>query len=77
MSCKIPENIRLCLEEDLGKEFIERVIGKTPTYVCVIGNTETAKIPGVSAAGANPDITDTTPAADMELLHYGRCKCID
>lgn len=77
MSCKISENIKLCSEEDLGKEFIERVIGKTPTYVCVIGNTETAKIPGVSAAGANPDITDTTPAADMELLHYGRCKCIE
>lgn len=64
-------------EEEAGRRFVERVWGKRPTFAVVIGNTETAKIPGVSAAGANPDITDFTPAADVELLHLGRCKCID
>lgn len=59
-----------------GKEFIERLKGKNPGYICVIGNTETGKIPGISAAGANPEITDYTPAADCELLFYGECKCI-
>jgi len=64
-------------EEQAGRQFVERVWGKRPTYAVVIGNTETAKIPGVSAAGAVPEITDFTPAADVELLYYGRCKCID
>lgn len=77
MSFKVPEDITICLEEELGKRFLERIWGKRPTYTCVIGNTETAKIPGISAAGANPEATDFTPAADMELLHYGKCKCID
>ncbi len=77
MSFKVPEDIAICLEDELGKKFLERIWGKTPTYTCVIGNTETAKIPGLSAAGANPEATDFTPAADMELLFYGKCKCID
>ncbi|MEJ2241959.1 MAG: TIGR00303 family protein, partial [Candidatus Bathyarchaeota archaeon] len=43
---------------------------------CTIGVTETAKIQGISAAGENPEITDYTPPADVELLHLGKCKCI-
>jgi uncharacterized protein (TIGR00303 family) len=77
MSFKIPEDITVCLEDELSRKFLESIWGKIPTYACVIGNTETAKIPGLSAAGANPEATDFTPAADMELLHYGKCKCID
>jgi uncharacterized protein (TIGR00303 family) len=49
---------------------------KNPLFLCVIGVTETAKIQGISAAGANPEITDYTPPADVELLHFGKCKCI-
>jgi len=49
---------------------------KKPLFLCVIGVTETAKIQGISAAGANPEITDYTPPADVELLHFGKCKCI-
>jgi len=70
-------DIIYAFEEQAGRKFVERVWGKVPTFAVVIGNTETAKIPGVSAAGAVPEITDFTPAADVELLHYGRCKCID
>lgn len=77
MSFKVPEDITICLEDELARKFLERIWGKMPTYACVIGNTETAKIPGLSAAGANPEATDFTPAADMELLFYGKCKCID
>lgn len=77
MTFKVPEDVDLCLEEGKGKRFLERIWGRRATYTCVIGNTETAKIPGISAAGADPAATDFTPAADMELLHYGRCKCID
>jgi uncharacterized protein (TIGR00303 family) len=60
-----------------GRRFVRRIKGKDPLYVLVLGNTETGKIPGVSAAGAVPEITDFTPAADAELLFYGRCKCIN
>lgn len=77
MSFEVPEDITLCLEDDLARKFLERIWGKEPTFACVIGNTETAKIPGLSAAGANPEATDYTPAADMELLFYGKCKCIE
>jgi uncharacterized protein (TIGR00303 family) len=76
MKGRASESIILASEERRGAEFLERIWGKRPTFVCTIGNTETGKIPGISAAGANPAITDYTPAADVELLFYGKCKCI-
>ncbi|MFH1328413.1 MAG: nicotinate mononucleotide-dependent phosphoribosyltransferase CobT [Candidatus Bathyarchaeota archaeon] len=60
-----------------AKKFIENTEGKQPVFLCTIGTTETAKIPSLSAAGKLPELTDFTPSADVELLHYGRCKCID
>ncbi len=69
-------DIILSNNQTKGKEIIEELKGKKPFFSCVVGVTETAKIQGISAAGANPEITDYTPPADMELLHFGRCKCI-
>ncbi|MFW9971566.1 MAG: nicotinate mononucleotide-dependent phosphoribosyltransferase CobT [Candidatus Odinarchaeota archaeon] len=66
---KIGENSRV-------NDFLSKVNGKKPLFLCVIGNTETAKIPGISAAGINPEFTDFTPAADMEYLYYKKCKSI-
>jgi uncharacterized protein (TIGR00303 family) len=63
-------------EEDRGEEFLELMRGKEPLFICVLGTTETAKIPGISAAGKYPELTDYTPPADAELLLLGRCKCI-
>ena len=60
-----------------GTTMLQNLVGKKPLFSCVIGVTETAKIPGISAAGANPEITDYTPPADVELLHLGICKCIN
>jgi NaMN:DMB phosphoribosyltransferase len=57
-------------------EFMNKLLGKKPIFICTIGNTETAKISGISAAGALPEITDYTPPADVELLFYGKCKCM-
>ena len=59
-----------------GTALLEKLEGKNPLFTCVIGVTETAKIQGISAAGANPEITDYTPPADVELLQLGKCKCI-
>ncbi|MFC4358517.1 nicotinate-nucleotide--dimethylbenzimidazole phosphoribosyltransferase [Halobium salinum] len=40
--------------------------------VLVAGNTETARIDGISAAGASPAEATHTPSADAELVSYGR-----
>lgn len=56
--------------------FLKRLTGKKALFACVIGVTETAKIPGISAAGRNPELTYYTPPADVELLLLGKCKCI-
>ncbi|MFX1495789.1 MAG: nicotinate mononucleotide-dependent phosphoribosyltransferase CobT [Promethearchaeota archaeon] len=60
-----------------AEEIIESLKGKSPLFLCVIANTETGKIPGISAAGANPELTDYTPAADMEYLYFKKCKTIE
>jgi uncharacterized protein (TIGR00303 family) len=62
--------------EQKAEAFLHEIEGKHPLFICVIATTETAKIPGLSAAGANPDFTDFTPPADAELLLLGRCKSI-
>lgn len=77
MDFDIPKDIILYHEQEKGRAFVKKIWGKRATFVCTIGNTETGKIPGISAAGANPAITDYTPAADVELLYYGWCKCIN
>ncbi|MDR1993667.1 MAG: TIGR00303 family protein [Nitrososphaerota archaeon] len=59
-----------------AKTFLQKIQGKTPTFIATIATTETGKIPGLSAAGANPDFTDFTPPADAELLLLGKCRSI-
>ena len=51
-----------------AKAFLDEIEGKKPLFIATIATTETGKIPGLSAAGANPDFTDFTPPADAELL---------
>jgi len=63
--------------EAKGKKFIEKITSKKPLFVCTLGTTETGKIQGISAAGQNPEITDYTPPADIELVLLGKCKCIN
>ncbi len=59
-----------------AKAFLDEIEAKNPLFLCTIATTETGKIPGLSAAGANPDFTDFTPPADAELLLLGKCKSI-
>ncbi len=47
-----------------------------PLFICVIAHTDTGEIPGLTIAGANPDMIKYTPPADAEFLYYGKCKCI-
>lgn len=43
-----------------------------PLFLCIISNTDTGKIPGISAAGTSPALTDYTPGADAELVETNR-----
>lgn len=47
-----------------------------PLFLCVLSNTDTGKIPGLSAAGASPDLTDYTPSADAELVELHKIVTI-
>jgi len=69
-------DIMLVHREDEGEAFIKRLVKQAPLFICILGTTETAKIPGISAAGKYPELTDYTPPADAELLLLGECKCI-
>jgi len=77
MTVNFEDQIVIYSEEERARGYIERAWGARTTFTCAIGNTETAKVPGLSAAGAVPQITDFTPAADMELLHYGEVRCMN
>ena len=47
----------------------------SPLFLCVLANTDIAKIPGISGAGKSPDVIDYTPAGDAELVTMGRTIC--
>lgn len=70
-------NILIAHNDLKATQFRSEIAGKNPLFLCVLASTETAKIPGISAAGKYPEFTDYTPPADAELLFYGKCKCID
>lgn len=61
-------------EEKNWKESFE--IPKRPLFICVMSSTETARIPGISAAGSSPELTDYTPAGDAELVMLGDIKSV-
>ncbi|MCW4010384.1 MAG: TIGR00303 family protein [Candidatus Bathyarchaeota archaeon] len=71
------QDILYAHNEKDGKTFLANLKGKTPLFTCTLSTTETGKISGISAAGANPEITDYTPPADIEMLLLGKCKCIN
>ena len=48
-----------------------------PLFLCILANTDTAKIPNISAAGKSPELTDFTPAADAELVETGYAMSIN
>ncbi|MEB3212137.1 MAG: TIGR00303 family protein [Leptolyngbyaceae bacterium] len=51
--------------------WIEAVTERRPLFACVLGFTETALIPGISAAGATPADRQFTAIADAEFLYNG------
>ncbi len=58
-------------------EGLLELLSRRVAYVLIVGNTKTAEIPGITVAGANPELIKFTPPADAELLYYGRCLSIE
>ncbi len=44
-----------------AKAFLQEIESKNPLFIATIGTTETGKIPGLSAAGAKPPTSPTSP----------------
>jgi uncharacterized protein (TIGR00303 family) len=55
----------------MEKEFHTNEV-QTMRFVVVAGTTETARIEGISAAGADPEVMIHTPSADVEIVEYGQ-----
>ncbi|MEM7062947.1 MAG: nicotinate mononucleotide-dependent phosphoribosyltransferase CobT [Cyanobacteria bacterium P01_B01_bin.77] len=49
----------------------QRYQGQRPCYVCVLGFTETALVPNISAAGNTPEARMLTAVADAEFIYDG------
>ena len=59
-----------------SSEILKKIENKNPLFLCVIATTKTSNIPGITGAGATPELTDYTPAADLELVICGEPKCL-
>lgn len=60
-----------------SEELLNQIRHAEPVFMCVIGTTETSLIPGISGAGATPELTQYTPAADVELMIFDEPKCVE
>lgn len=63
--------IRVVHGGDRGERWLARHRGQRPYFACVLGFTETALLPGISAAGASPADRRHTALADGEFLIAG------
>jgi len=71
------QDIEILGNTQKGIDFVKRVENKKSVFSLVISYTATCEIPGITVAGANPELLKFTAAADAEFLHYGYCKSID
>jgi uncharacterized protein (TIGR00303 family) len=46
-------------------------------FILLGGTTKISMIPGISAAGASPELTKLTPVLDSEIIHAGKCISYD
>ncbi len=56
---------------DIGQQWLDQYRGCLPSFVCVLGFTDTGLLPGISAAGATPEQRKFTAIADAEYLLHG------
>jgi uncharacterized protein (TIGR00303 family) len=59
-----------------SSDFIQKLENKDSLFLCVIASTLTSRIIGITGAGASPELTDYTPAADVEIVLLGNPLCL-
>lgn len=59
-----------------AEDFAKKLKGQGG-FALVMANTGTAIIPGITAAGATPELTVYTPPLDAEFVHTGRIITLD
>ncbi len=59
-----------------SSKILKKLQYENPLFLCIIATTKTSNIPGITGAGATPELTHYTPAADLELVIYGAPKCL-
>ena len=62
---------------DVVEDLIDKLKTGRLMALYFIGSTRTSTIPGLSIAGATPELTLYTPACDVEYLVYGKPKSFD
>ncbi|MBD2450345.1 TIGR00303 family protein [Nostoc sp. FACHB-152] len=65
------DSIRIYTQIEQSKAWLAKYQGCLPIFACILGFTETALIPGISAAGSTPEDRKYTACADAEFLYYG------
>ncbi|AFZ03315.1 nicotinate mononucleotide-dependent phosphoribosyltransferase CobT [Calothrix sp. PCC 6303] len=63
--------IRVYTQVSQAEAWLRKYQGKNPVFACIFGFTETALIPGISAAGSTPEARKYTACADAEFLYFG------
>lgn len=59
-----------------SEDLLEKLQNATdPVFILTIGTTDTSLIPGISGAGATPELTVYTPASDAEFMVTGSVQC--
>ncbi|MGB3759586.1 MAG: nicotinate-nucleotide--dimethylbenzimidazole phosphoribosyltransferase [Rivularia sp. (in: cyanobacteria)] len=66
--------LRIHTNINQGESWVSKYKGKKTAFACVLGFTQTALIPGISAAGSTPEDRKYTALADAEFLYYGADK---
>jgi len=64
-------SIEVCTQKPWGDRWLHHYIGHRPGFACILGFTETALVPGISAAGQTAADRLRTAIADGEVLTYG------
>ncbi|RJS49930.1 MAG: TIGR00303 family protein [Methanobacterium sp.] len=57
-------------------DFLSPLQNKKTLFLCAIATTATSRIPGITGAGATPELTQYTPAADVELIVHDKPLCL-
>ncbi|AWR96557.1 TIGR00303 family protein [Acidianus sulfidivorans JP7] len=65
------------IKEVIGNFLNQIKDAKHISFLLVIATTDVSLIPGITIAGATPELTYFTPAADAEFLILGKCKVIN